>query len=78
MFCEVFLKHLTSSILLREDDSGTIRMELNRVSILNHTPNTESKYLHALQPLRAAGPFFVFVCLDNCLKFSKIKLFSVE
>lgn len=54
MFCEVFLKHLTSSILLREDESGTIRMELNRVSILNHTPNTDSKYLHALQPLRAA------------------------
>jgi hypothetical protein len=54
MFCEVFLKFLTASILLREDDSGTIRMELNKVSILNHTPQTSSKYLHALQPLKAA------------------------
>lgn len=55
MFCEIFLKFLTASILLREDDSGIVRMELNRVSILNHTPNTTNKYLHALQPLKAAN-----------------------
>ena len=55
MFCEVFLKFLTASILLREDDSGIIRMELNRVSILNHAPSLDNKYLHALQPLKAAN-----------------------
>lgn len=54
MFCEALLKNLTASIVLREDESGTIRMEVNRVSILNHTPQTDGKYLHALQPLKAS------------------------
>lgn len=54
MFCEALLKNLTTSSLVREDDSGIIRLEVNRVSILNHLPQTEGKYLHALQPLKAA------------------------
>jgi hypothetical protein len=53
-FCHIMFDNMTSSILMREDESGIMRMEINRISISNHLPNTELKYQNALQPLRAA------------------------